>query len=260
MAHKVVKNIKQSLPNIVFAGGYAGSGSFPIHRHDKAWELIYLRDGCIEQLAGNETLSLGPGMFVVHPPGTSHGDLAQSDYFLFHVLLTSDHPLSWPKFGRDLEGSPICALLGILVQDWHNGWVHREALLRHSAVLLDILMKRCVLQTEEVSKALSVVARAQRILRRDFREAINIGEVASQLDISRSTLYAYFHQVLGQTPHELLDEIRQQHAVFLLRHSQLSVGEVARGSGFYSASHLGRKLRKTYQLTAREIRESPLKS
>jgi hypothetical protein len=131
-----------SAPRIVYAGGYSGSSNHPIHKHENAWELIYLREGSIEEIVGDHVLDLSPGMFVVHSPGTPHGDLASSEYFLLHVLITSDHPTSWPRVGWDLEESPIRSVLGMIVHDWHNGWIQREAFLRHSATLLDILMKR----------------------------------------------------------------------------------------------------------------------
>lgn len=249
-----------SAPKIVYAGGYSGSSDYPVHTHENAWELIYLREGAIDEIANKDVLGLSPGMFVVHSPGTIHGDLAHSEYFLYHVLVATDHPEHWPKLGRDLEASPIGALLGMIVHEWHNGWVHRETFLRHSALLLDVLMRRCVVMSEETSIALSVVTRVRGIFRRDFRQSINMGELAAELDISRSTLYAYFHQVLARTPQEVLDEIRLRHAVFLLRHSQLSIGSIAQGSGFCSASHLGRKLRKIYQRSASEIREAPVEN
>jgi transcriptional regulator GlxA family with amidase domain len=85
-----------------------------------------------------------------------------------------------------------------------------------------------------------------------------MGELAAQLDISRSTLYAYFRQVLGRTPQEALDEIRLKHAIFLLKHSDRDIASVARGSGFCSSSHLGRKLRVACGRTATEIRASAI--
>ncbi len=103
--------------------------------------------------------------------------------------------------------------------------------------------------------ALNVVSATRGLFRREFCNPIDLRAVASDLNISRSTLYAYFDQTLGRTPQEVLDEIRIRHAVYLLKHSELPVEEVARGSGYCSASHLGRKLRRAYGMTARQIRD-----
>lgn len=245
-------------PKIVFAGGFEGEGVYPDHRHEHAWELIYLREGALKERSGKDSLEMRPGMFVVHPPGTIHGDSASDRYFLYHILVTADGPLGWPRSGNDLEGSPLHALLGMIVQEWYSNGVHREAFLRHCVSLLDILMRRCAVQTEESLVARNVVAEVCGQFRREFWNSIDIGEAASRQGISRSTLYAYFRRVLRRTPQDVLDGIRLKNAVYLLRHSNVSVEEIAKGSGYCSASHLGRKLRDSYGLTARQIRKAQL--
>jgi len=245
-----------SVPKIVFAGGFEGYGNYPDHRHEHAWELIYLHEGTITERAGKDSVEMGPGMFVVHPPGTVHGDSAGERYFLYHVLVTSEQPLKWPRSGYDPEGAPIHALLGMVVREWYSNGVHREAFLRHCAFLLDILMKRCAVQAEESQDVRNVVTAVCGIFRREFHLSINLDDVARSQGISRSTLYAYFHRVLARTPLEVLDGVRLKHAVYLLKHSQLSVAEVAKGAGYCSSSHLGRKLRVAYGMTPRKIRSS----
>jgi AraC-like DNA-binding protein len=244
------------VPRIVHAGGHEGAGDFPDHRHEHAWELLYLYEGNIMQRSGGEAVMMTPGTFIVHPPGTVHGDSATSRYFLYHVLVTSEKPLEWPRLGTDLEGAPICALLDMVVQEWCHNRLHREAFIRHCASLLDVLMKRCAIRDEESGVAIRTVSAACGLFRREFPRSIDMKAVASDLNISRSTLYAYFHQVLERTPQEVLDGIRLKHAVCLLKHSDLSMERVAKDSGYCSASHLGRKLRATYSLTAGQIRRS----
>lgn len=241
-------------PKIVFAGGFAGYGNYPDHRHEHAWELIYVRDGAIVERSGQDSIVMGPGMFIVHPPGTLHGDSTTGPYFLFHVLVTSDLPLRWPRYGSDSEGEPIRALLEMVVREWYSNEVHREAFLRHSASLLDLVMRRSALHAEDCQDVRNVVGAVCGFFRREFRRSINLDEVARSHGIGRSTLYAYFRRVLGRTPQEALDGVRIKHAVYLLKHSQLSVAEVARESGYCSASHLGRKLREAYGMTPRQIR------
>lgn len=41
-------------PRIVFAGGFLGEGDYPDHRHERAWELVYLREGSVTKKSGNE--------------------------------------------------------------------------------------------------------------------------------------------------------------------------------------------------------------
>lgn len=243
-------------PKVVYAGGHEGVRDFPDHRHENAWELIYLCEGSIRERIGNEVREMQPGTFIVHPPGTLHGDTATSRYFLYHVLIASEQPLGWPRYGNDLEGEPIRLLLDLLVRDWYSNGLQREAFIRHCAVLLDVMMKRCAIQAEEAQLARKVVADVCGRFRREFRQPILLGRVARDLKISRSTLYTYFHQVLGRTPQSVLEGIRLKHATYLLRHSGLPVEQVAKGSGYCSSSHLGRKLRGAFGMTASQIRNS----
>ncbi|RYG32446.1 AraC family transcriptional regulator [bacterium] len=241
-------------PKIVFGGAFEGGGDFPEHRHENAWELVYLQEGAVTQKLLGTEVEMRPGTFVVHPPETVHGDSARDRYVLFHVLVTCDGHLGWPRQGSDLDGSPVGTLLGLVVREWYSNGAHREAFLRHCASLLDILMRRCAVQSEESLVSRSVVAEVCGRFRREFRGSIDMGRIAQDLGISRSTLYGYFKRVLGRPPQEVLDGIRLKHAVHLLRHSKLSVEDVALGSGYCSASHLGRKLRKALGKTARQVR------
>ncbi len=243
-------------PKIVYAGGHQGSGDFPDHRHERAWELLYLLEGTITERCGKKALQMRPGTFVVHPPGFMHGDSARERYFLYHILITCPEPLDWPLSGNDLDGEPIRAILDMVVREWYSSGIHRETFIRQCASMLDILMQRCAVHSEESHVARNLVAAACGRFRREFPNQISLQEVARDLNISRSTLYAYFNQALGRTPLEVLDSIRLKHALYLLKHSELAIEEVARGSGYCSSSHLGRKLRHAYRMTATQIRES----
>jgi len=248
------------VPKIIFAGGFEGFGESPDHKHEKAWELLYLRDGVITERTGKSSRELKPGTFILHLPGALHGDSANDRFFLYHVLLTSEQPLDWPVFGQDPWGSPIQEVMRMIVQEWYSNGIHRESYLRHCAALLDILMKRCAIEQEASQIARNVVAEVSGRFRREFSRPLNISEIAADLQISRSTLYAYFRQTLGRTPVDVLDAMRLKHAVQLLKHSELPVAEIARSSGFCSASHLGRKLRGAYQMTASQIRHTESES
>lgn len=241
---------------VVFAGGYEGSTSYPVHRHENAWELIYVRAGEIQEVVEDERFDLEKGMFVVHPPGSVHGDIATDDYALFHVLIEATEPLSWPKFGRDLEGEPIGAILSLIVDNWYNGLPRRDSLLRHTLSVLDIYMTRCGELDHDSSEMWKVVTEARGLFRKNFHRKIDMGAVARDLGVSRSTLYAHFERVLDRTPQAVLGDIRLRHAVFLLKHSKLPVDSVACESGFCSSSHLNRRLRQRFMASATEIRRA----
>ena len=48
-------------PKIVFAGGFEGSGEYPDHRHDNAWELLYVREGIVVERTRDNSFEMKPG-------------------------------------------------------------------------------------------------------------------------------------------------------------------------------------------------------
>ena len=77
----------------------------------------------------------------------------------------------------------------------------------------------------------------------------HIGDVASFVGLSRSQLVRIFKARTGQSPQEVLRELRLSHAKRLLSGTELSLTEAALSSGFASAARLGEVFRGTLGLT-----------
>ena len=60
-----------SLFDLVSISGCAGDG-FPAHRHARAHEGIYVQDGVVEVMLGDERYLLAPGDYAHIPAGTAH--------------------------------------------------------------------------------------------------------------------------------------------------------------------------------------------
>ena len=98
-----------------------------------------------------------------------------------------------------------------------------------------------------------------------FREAYHLfyeqpnqtaAQVARQLDISESALYAVFKQVGHTTPNLVRREILCEKAVFLLSTTNRSVQDISDSLGFSSASYFRKVLRAHVGMTPRAIRKT----
>jgi AraC family transcriptional regulator len=79
--------------------------------------------------------------------------------------------------------------------------------------------------------------RAIELLEYDLTQSPSLGELAAQAGLSPAYFCAAFRQSTGQPPHRYLLNRRIAHAKRLMANAALSLAEIARDSGFGSASH-----------------------
>ena len=83
-------------------------------------------------------------------------------------------------------------------------------------------------------------------------EELSLKELADQMCVSEMTLYRRIKSVLGQTPGELIRNVRLKHAAKLLRTSTLTVQEVMFDSGFNNKSWFYRKFTEMFGMSPKE--------
>lgn len=88
---------------------------------------------------------------------------------------------------------------------------------------------------------------------------INVGFLASQLSVSRSTLNRKLLILTGRSPHELIKIYRLQKAKSLLN-SGKNVSETAYLSGFETPSYFIHCFKEAYKITPKEYSKSNFKS
>jgi len=83
-----------------------------------------------------------------------------------------------------------------------------------------------------------MVARGVRIMGKRFTDpGLNVSVLAGELQVHRATLSRLFHQETGMTCISFLTSQRVQHALSLLRNTDLPVSQVAYQSGFSDADY-----------------------
>lgn len=224
-----------------------------MHVHANSWEIVYLWEGKLSERVEDRLIEMQPGMFIVHPPNTRHGDVTDADYLLYHVQFRCPEDPHWPQIAIDDSIHSVGATLQAIVQEWYDSEPNREEMLNLLAARMHMLLCRSSWH-QLVSESEALVAEAEGIFRKRFAEPVLVEEVAKAIGVSRSTLYNCFKEVRDKTPMEVLNRLRLNHALFLLRHTHLPIAKIAEAAGYCSASHLNRRLKEATGSNPRSIR------
>jgi len=88
-----------------------------------------------------------------------------------------------------------------------------------------------------------------------YARNVTVQEIADFVGLSRSQLFRVFEKNCGQSPKQVLQQMRLEQARVLLKNSELSVEQVAFSTGFHSAAQLSAAFRERFCMSPREYRK-----
>ncbi|WP_099469499.1 AraC family transcriptional regulator [Konateibacter massiliensis] len=100
-----------------------------------------------------------------------------------------------------------------------------------------------------------IVAMAQHFIEQFYAQSINIQDMANVFNVSYSHLHRIFSRQVGRSPQEYLMEIRLNACKSWLEQSELSMREIARGTGFSNEYHFNRMFVRHVGITPGEYRK-----
>lgn len=147
-----------------------------------------------------------------------------------------------------------------LLRHWEEG--HAVARLAAHAALMEVLARllapdsarRALNRTVEVQR----MAKAERLLRSRFHEALSVRDLARSVGLSTSRFALLFRAWSGYAPIEYQRRLRIEEARRLLAEVSLSVAEVGRRCGFADPYHFSRVFRRIDGLPPTLYRENLL--
>jgi len=86
------------------------------------------------------------------------------------------------------------------------------------------------------------------------RWPLEIGRLARHVGVSQRTLQRLTSSALGMSPVHYVQQVRLEHAVDLLRTTDLRVGAMARAVGYQDATTLGTLIRRRRGTTPEQLR------
>jgi LacI family transcriptional regulator len=84
---------------------------------------------------------------------------------------------------------------------------------------------------------------------------MGVADVARCAGLSRRALELRFQQLIGRSPAAEIRRVRIDHAIHLLRHTNLSVATVAERSGFSSAEYMASVFRAHLAMAPLQFRK-----
>jgi AraC family transcriptional regulator len=126
------------------------------------------------------------------------------------------------------------------------------------ARLMLVHVARHLRRAPVVSKALSpaLLARLRDYVMAHLSERILVADLAKQTGLSLDCFAVAFKAQTGQAAHQFVLVMRLEHATDLLRHSTLSVADVAHACGFASQQHLTNVMHSRLGVTPRRYRDA----
>jgi AraC-like DNA-binding protein len=228
-----------------FAGEYeAPKGkNFPLHKHPY-WEMIYFRTGNIQCQIGNDFYDICPGTMLIIPPGFTHGDIALTAYSNFYLSIDDTMDRPWPRLCRDNAESTFGSLCERIVAEFACKLPEYEKMVYFLLGQLDIQLLRYSYRHRQHS-AERVVYEAEQIVNQRFTTSLTIEAIAREIGVSPAYLRANFKRLRGVTLMSTLQTFRIQRALALISQTDLSLENIAQMSGYDSASHMSRYIKRS---------------
>lgn len=127
--------------------------------------------------------------------------------------------------------------------------------------LLTLLLRRhivTVLSQAEQERRIQTVERFAPVLRyidTHYQEPIQVDELAALTGLSRFHFSRLFKELTGHTISEYINAVRLDRADYLLRHTQLTISEIATTTGFSDIYYFSRTFKKHRKVPPSSVRE-----
>ena len=233
----------------------------PSIRASQRW-LGLLRE---QAAAGTRICSVGTGSFLLAEAGLLAGRPATTHWNYFEqfsrrypdVLLKTRHLIT-QSGNIYCVGSvnSIADLMVHIVEEWFGSRIARAIENQFSPEIRRSFNAAAYQDEADSSHPDEIVVQAQQWLQENLSEAIVLGELADGLGMSPRTLNRRFKQATGLSPQGYLQNLRVASAKDLLRHSNLSIGEVAWQVGLHDVSYFSQLFRKHSGMPPLRYREA----
>jgi AraC-like DNA-binding protein/mannose-6-phosphate isomerase-like protein (cupin superfamily) len=231
------------------------------HKHE-GFEMLFLLDGATAyEFAGQASVELHGGHFLIVPPGVVHRGLhnVRSPSSICGLALNASRPSAWRNttFTRAdvrrlrtvLENAsrkvhPFNPALRWLVRRLMDETAsfpvnpHRsEAGIALRATICAVLVETMRQMLVPPTEPKEFVAAAISYLREHFQESVRMSDLVRHVGFSRARMFELFKAQTGRTPNDYLQRLRIEQAQEQLSQTDRSVTEIALATGFSSGQY-----------------------
>jgi transcriptional regulator GlxA family with amidase domain len=227
----------------------------------RPWQNL-LRD---QAAAGTRICSVGTGSFLLAEAGLLAGKSATTHWNYFHqfsrrypeVELQTHHLITQSE-NIYCVGSvnSIADLMVHIVEEWFGSRIARAIENQFSPEIRRSFQAASYQNEPDSSHRDELVAEAQQWLQSQIGKPASMKELAAKLELSPRTLNRRFQRATGMTPLAYLQSLRVASAKDLLRHSNLTVGDIAWQVGLHDVSYFSQLFRRHSGMSPLRYREA----
>ncbi len=249
----------------------------PVHQHS-FFEICYVRDGEGVYMDGDVLYPLRKETLFLSRPGIRHQIRSEKGMFLLFVAFEVDEENTDPAVVRHFRQLAVADRILIYDAYAQPTTLIWTALLKHlqepvpltehyvKSAALSLLFSFCsAFQPEAPSSGLGIsgykpaayaLNRAIRFVKDNLSHSMTLTEMAAYLHLSSRHLSRLFQQELGMSYIHFVQQEKIRRAVYLLKHSDLSLIEIAEKSGFSSIHYFTRSFSRTMGMPPGKYREA----
>ena len=216
----------------------------------KEAQFLYTAEGVGTGEMAGEPIRLLPGSLMYFPPFTPHAYQPEQEHWRTYWItfggyaaeqLIQAEAAVWEQCSFDFPEriQALCRLYQ--TSDWQ----------RESSVLLYALLLRCreMLSMPLQSRLKTRLHHAFRYIDEHLEENFSLLQLSEACGISKEYFCKIFKDYTGMRPMEYVTYVRIQNAKKMLLHSDLSISEIARRTGFSDSSYFSKTFKRLESVT-----------
>lgn len=246
----------------------------PRHQH-MGYEVIFVDRGVYQCRHNEIDFELGKNGLLIVKPGDWHTDIFDGKHlryfglgFSLHVapdmpvsIFQDNTPVDRQHFiANRADFLPLIEKIGreLRIGDFVSAHIQDAIVLEFfyrmiRAVPRDILSDCYAATSREASFSASLVS----ILNEQLTRKLNVGEMASTLGISESSLAHKCRKILHCSPARLFQRVKMERAMQMLKSTDMLVKEVGAYLGFENQFHFARAFKKAFGKTPSDMKDNP---
>ena len=215
--------------------------------------------------AGTRICSVGTGSYLLAEAGLLQGRAATTHWNYFEhfsrlypdVLLKTRHLITQSD-NIYCVGSvnSIADLMVHIVEEWFGSRIAKAVENQFSPEIRQSFRAAAYQNEPDSSHHDEAVLEAQQWLQENLPSPVSMTQLASHLKLSPRTLNRRFKQATGMSPQAYLQNLRIAAAKDLLKHSNLSVGDIAWQLGLHDVSYFSQLFRQHSGMSPLRYREA----
>lgn len=226
---------------------------YPLHVHQQYEVMVYLEGvGYLE--TDDKRYPFSPGSIIIVPPRVKHGSVSKNGFRnisikgSFENLFTDKFVFSF----SDNDENEIVTLAKLI---YNNRYKDKSFL----NALCSAFTKRLILETNNKNQLLSAIDNIISKINKEYYDSeLNLGDIMSESSYAKDYVRAKFKHVTKKTPSSFLNEVRINHACFLINiyGNSIPLNEISEKCGYTDYVYFSKRFKMITGMSPSEYKKA----